>query len=74
MNDTEIDEAEQRIGLHRDTLTERRDALVLALANAQEAIHLSFCQAGDASGNKTCWKECREARAALLTAREEAAR
>ena len=44
--------------------------LMEALANAQEAIHLSFCQAGDAAGNKACWKECREARDALRAARE----
>ena len=52
------DEAEQRIGLHRDTLTD-------ALANAQEVIHLTYCVP---DGKE--WKECTEARAALLAAEE----
>ena len=45
-------------------------SLMEALSNAQEVIHLSFCQAGDAGGNKECWKECREAREALKAAEE----
>ena len=43
MNDTAIDEAEHRIGLYRDALTDRNAALVEALEKAQgglgSAIH-----------------------------------
>ena len=74
MNDSLIDGAEQRIGLYRDTLVDTLARLKVALSNAQEVIHLSFCQAGDAAGNKTCWKECREATAALDAARREVGR
>ena len=48
--------------------------LMEALANAQEVIHLSQCKLGDAGGNKVCWKECREATAALDAARREVGR
>ena len=68
MNDSQIDEAEQRIGLYRDGLVDTLARLKVALSNAQEVIHLSQCREGDVGGNKECWKECREARDALLVA------
>ena len=37
MNDTAIDEAEQRIGLYRDALTDRNAALVEALKGLIDA-------------------------------------
>ena len=45
--------------------------LLYALENAREVVHLAHCKTGDAGGNKECWKECKEARQAIETAREE---
>ena len=45
------------------------DAVMLgALRNAQEVIHLQFCKA-----DKECWKECREASAAIAQTEQGAA-
>ncbi|MCH7800985.1 MAG: hypothetical protein IIC24_05500 [Chloroflexi bacterium] len=44
--------------------------LTLALCNAQEVIHLTYCVVGTVGGDKTCAKECREAQEALAEAKE----